>query len=320
MKSKFIKNSFLDFLQKILLVCVVMIFIIACSTDNTPRKDVEKQLFFDDFSYSSFEDFKGNNWKIRTKSGHPGVPGATWWEEGVSFLDDTEQEGNRFLRITSETDGTGENTRTTQICHERKYLEGTYAARVYFRDEPTNGPDGDQIVETFYTISPLRAPLDKDYSEADFEYLPNGGWGGVQYSLFATTWETFQLEPWTADNISDLVDNTSLDGWQTLIMHIGDDKVRYFVGDQMFAEHGGHVYPEVPMSINFNLWFIDTGLIESDEMRRYEEDIDWVFHQKDVLLNRQEVEAEVARMRQDDIHYENSVPASSPPLESPCGL
>jgi len=36
------------------------------------------------------------------------------------------------------------------------------------------GPDGDQIVETFYTISQMDEP---SYSEADFEYLPNGGWG-----------------------------------------------------------------------------------------------------------------------------------------------
>ena len=44
-------------------------------------------------------------------------------------------------------------------------------------------------------------------------------------------------------------------------------------------------YPEEPMSINFNLWFIKDGLAQSGEARHYVEDIDWVFHQKDATLD-----------------------------------
>jgi len=93
--------------------------------------------------------------------------------------------------MTSSTDGPNAKTTQTQICHQRKYLEGTYAARVRFTDNPVSGPGGDQIVQSFYTISPLKAAMDLDYSELDFEYLPNGGWGIAGPTLYATTWETF---------------------------------------------------------------------------------------------------------------------------------
>mgnify|MGYP003694706801 CR=1 FL=1 len=64
--------------------------------------------------------------------------------KSVSLLADPDQPGNRLLRMTSATDGTGANTQQSQICHQRKYLEGTYAARVRFVDLPTEGPGGDQ--------------------------------------------------------------------------------------------------------------------------------------------------------------------------------
>ena len=123
-----------------------------------------------------------------------------------------------IIRMTSSTDGTGPTTRQTQICHQRKYLEGTYAARVRFTDKPVSGPGGDQLVESFYTISPLKAPMDPDYSELDFEYLPNGGWGIDGPTLYATTWETFSPEPnWKKDNVFKTT-NGSQDGWHTLVI------------------------------------------------------------------------------------------------------
>ena len=118
--------------------------------------------------------------------------------------------------MTSSTGGAGANTSQTQICHQRKYLEGTYAARMRFTDAPVAGTDGDQVVQSFYTISPLKAPWDLDYSELDFEYLPNGGWGIEGPTLYGTTWETFYPEPnWKKDNVFDTV-RTSQDGWHTL--------------------------------------------------------------------------------------------------------
>ena len=175
---------------------------------------VAEQLLFDDFSYSDMASFNAAGWKFRTEVGHPGIPGASWNGEGLSFIQDIPETADGVLRMASVTDGTAENTRQTQICHARKYREGTYAARIFFRDEPSSGPDGDQIIQSFYAISPLKAPMDPDYSETDFEYLPNGGWGAPSApAMWTTTWETFQLEPWTKVNEFDRKER-SYAGWQ----------------------------------------------------------------------------------------------------------
>jgi hypothetical protein len=279
----------------------------------------EPQLLFDDFSYAQPAELGSNGWIVRTEVGWPGVQNATWGMERLSFHDDPEQPGNRFVRMSSETDGSGVNTRQSQFCHARKYFEGTYAARVFFRDAPSFGPDGDQVVQTFYTIAPQKAPMDPDYSEQDFEYLPNGGWGQPELTMFGTTWETFQLEPWIQDNVSTRL-HGSLQGWHTLVLQIHGGNVKYFVDGRPLGNHAGKVYPEVPMSINFNLWFTREGAIPSSEPRQYQEDIDWVFHQSGSALSHAEVIAKVAALRGEGVKFRDTVPAREPALASPCNF
>lgn len=277
------------------------------------------QVMFEDFSYADRGALKKHGWIVRTVPGWPGVPGATWREEGVSFHAGPGGRGNRILRMTSSTGGASTNTTQTQICHQRKYLEGTYAARVRFTDAPVAGTDGDQVVQSFYTISPLKAPWDLDYSELDFEYLPNGGWGIDGPTLYGTTWETFYPEPnWKKDNLFDTI-RTSQDGWHTLVTQVSDGKVRYFIDGKMLAEHGGNYYPESFMSINFNLWFVRDGMVKgAADMRTYQEDIDWVFHEAKAALSPAEVEARVAEMRRRSVKFRDTVTAPSPVLASPC--
>jgi glycosyl hydrolase family 16 len=266
------------------------------------------KVLFDDFSYAKKEDLASNGWILRTASGWPGIPGAAWGPESFSLHDGV-------LRMTSSTDGTV--TRQSQICHQRKYREGTYAARVRFTDEPVTGPNGDQVVETFYFISPLKAPMDLDYSEIDFEYTPNGGWGHEGPRHHATTWETFSPEPnWKADN--DTTNKAgSHAGWRTFVVQVAEGKVRYYVDGAPFAEHGGRVYPEVPMSINFNLWFIVDHLAPSPERREWQEDIDWVFFSR-ARLSPTQVERKVASLRARGVQFRDSVPSSG--LASPCNF
>ena len=112
--------------------------------------------------------------------------------------------------------------------------------------------------------------MDPDYSEIDFEYLPNGGWGRTEPTMRGTTWETFQAEPMIDDNITGKMAG-SLAGWHTLVAQVAAGRVRYFVDGAPLADHGDKFYPEVPMSINFNLWFIEEGLTRrprATELRR----------------------------------------------------
>lgn len=295
----------------------------ACAT---APDQATQQVFFDDFSYTKLQDFTANGWSVRTETGHPGIAGATWSGEGISFHADIDGTAQGAIRMASVTDGTGDNTRHTQFCHARKYREGTYAARVFFRDEPEYGPDGDEVIQTFYAISPLKAPMDKDYSETDFEYLPNGGWGAdAKPAMWTTTWETFQLEPWTKVNEFTRHEG-SYAGWRTLVFTVADNRVSYYVDGKLFAEHSEKVYPEDFMSINFNLWFMPKGAddslgpVDSPEQREYHEDIDWVFHKAGVAMSPQQVERAVAELRKHQVKYLDQVAEQQPPLPSPCGL
>ncbi|HZF26381.1 MAG TPA: glycoside hydrolase family 16 protein [Steroidobacteraceae bacterium] len=286
-----------------------------------PRKGPPPTLvpvLFDDFNYSSPREFERNGWIMRSEPGWPGVSGAVWSGNVTLGIEDPEHAGNYLLRMTATTDGT--STRQAQFCHQRKYYEGTYAARVRFNDAPAAGPNGDQVVETFYLISPLKAPLDPNYSEIDFEYLPNGGWGGGPLTLYVTTWETFRPEPeWLQVNTSQAVQG-SREGWHTLVVQVAERSVRYYIDGEILAIHGEPYYPEEPMSINFNLWFIKGGQVSSGESRQYVEDIDWIFHQKDAVVTPARVLELVSEMRQAGVKFRDTVPAMNPPLASPCNF
>jgi len=257
--------------SRVLFMLCLFIVTGCMSNTATPQAEIptasgveESQILFDDFSYSTLGELTSNGWVVRSGSGWPGVAGATFRSDNVSFVDYPDPAENRLLRMTSSTNGTPENTHQTQICHQRKYLEGTYAARVRFSDEPISGIDGDQVVQTFYTITAYLQPLDPDYSEMDYEYLPNGGWGSGDFAFYVTTWETVQIEPWNADNTSSSSQG-SLAGWHTLVTQVSGGTVRYFVDGKLITQHGGKYYPDASMSNNFNLWFIEGGLIQIEE-------------------------------------------------------
>ena len=283
------------------------------TTSAEPAQSAAPAIMFDDFNYASADALFANGWTARTETGHPGIAGAAWSAEGISTHEAPDGAQFGIARMSSITDGSGAGTRHTQICHARKYLYGTYAARVFFRNEPSFGPDGDEVIQTFYAISPLAAPLDPDYSEVDFEYLPNGGWGeNTDSAMWTTTWETFQLEPWTKVNEYSRVPG-DYSGWHTLVMHVSAEAVKYYVDSNLVGDHSAAVAPEVPMSMNFNLWFMPKGAdgsvgpIDSAESRQYQQDIDWVLHVENQQLNTADVERQVAALRAQGVHSTDKV-------------
>jgi hypothetical protein len=276
------------------------------------------EIFFDDFSQTDTAALMRDGWIVRDKPGHPGIEGASWGAANLALIDDPAQAGNRLLRLSARTDGTPQRTSHAQLCHARKFLEGTYAARIRFSDTPLQGPDGDVIVQTFYAVSPLRFDFDPEYSELDWEYLPNGGWGDPRTRLYGVTWQTVRIDPWKAYNQPHEAFR-SVSGWHVLMMQAAEGKTRFYLDGVQLDQHGGRNYPAVPMSLNFNLWYSPGGLLPNiSELRVYQQDVDWVFHARNRLLSPAEVDAAVQRLRRDGTAHTDSVPAANPALVSSC--
>jgi hypothetical protein len=274
--------------------------------------------FFDDFADADASTLPAGGWQLRSAAGHPGVPGAQWRPDAISLVDDPARRGNRLLRLTARTDGSGEGTVQAQLCHQRKVLHGTYAARIRFSDAPVSGIDGDPVIQTFYAVAPLKHAFDPQFSEVDWEYLPNGGWSSDKQRLYGISWQTVQVEPWEAHN-SAHEEFRSFDGWHVLLMQVGPQQVRLFVDGRPIARHAGRNVPVAPMAISFNLWFSPGGLLpKSTEPRVYTQDVDWVFHAAGRTLSPAQVDAEVKRLRNARAARIDTVPPPQPPLESRC--
>jgi Cellulose binding domain len=268
-------------------------------------------VLFDDFSYSGSGDsaLGAHGWSVRTSAGGPGVAGATWSAGAVTFPTDPSLAGNKVMQLSSSNTGPGGTTIQSEVDSvAQKFFEGTYAARVYFTDAPTSGPDGDAVNETFYTITPLRYDNDPLYSELDFEYLPNGGWGDVGPKMYTTTWYTYQNNPtWVGDRVSSNTTN-SLQGWHTLVIQVAGGSVTYFIDGTAVFTSSGKYYPRQKMTIDFNNWFIDGGLVSGNTPRTYNEQVDWVYFQAGATVSPATVTAQVNGFRAAHTTFTDSVP------------
>ena len=273
-------------------------------------------LFFDDFCHTDTAALRAFGWTLRDQPGHPGVPGARWSPQGISL----QREGSTtLLRLAGHTDGTPAGTQQAQLCHQRKVLRGTYAARVRFGNAPTQGAAGDPVIQSFYAVAPLRHDFDPGFSEIDWEYLAQGGWGSPETRLYAITWQTVRLDPWQAHNAAH-EEKRRVDGWHQLLMQVRDDgSTHWFVDGRRVARHGGRNTPVVPMAVSFSLWFSPTGLLPADGVpRHWQMDVDWVFHAVGRVLSPGAVVAQVRALQGRAVAVMDSVPAANPPLASTC--
>ncbi|MFI8949222.1 cellulose binding domain-containing protein [Streptomyces sp. NPDC053750] len=238
-------------------------------------------VLFDDFAYTGPEDpsLAANGWEVRSGAGGPGVEDS-WSAKGVTFPAGEKEDGGQALRLEARTDGTAKGTVQSEFHTARPvFREGTLVARVYFTDEPVNGEDGDHVSQSVFAISPDHKS--EKYSELDFEYMANGGWGRYGPILDTTSWRSSDL----GDRVTK-PHQTKLGGWRTLAMTAADGKVTYSVDGKVLFTSGKTYLPREPMSVNFSNWFID---LPFKGERSWAMKVDWVY-----LQSGQAVSPEVA--------------------------
>jgi len=269
---------------------VIVLVLLACGAFG-------QAVFFDDFNYTSSSDPNLLNfgWAPRSGGGGPGI--GTWDPTHITFIPDPANSSNELMQMAATTSGTASTTVQTEILTPFKFLHGTFAARVKLADAPQIGPYGDQLYQTFFTISPYKS---RPYSEIDFEYLPNGYGSVLTPHFFFTLWQTTHKNAST--NIA-----ASYSGWHTLVVDDADGVSTHFYVDGLLVAQFSVNYPAALMAIDFNQWFPTGSLVNSSTPRTWVEQIDWVYHAKDTLLTTSQVQANVAAYRAQGIVRLNTV-------------
>ncbi|MEV7566049.1 glycoside hydrolase family 16 protein [Streptomyces tanashiensis] len=269
--------------------------------DASPTPTGPPGTLFDTFDYTGADDpsLAAHGWEIRTGGGGPGIK-DTWSADGAAFPSDPTAEGGKVLRLRSSTDGTEQGTTQAEVqSTSRNFFWGTFAARVHLSDKPTSGRDGDHVVQTFFPISP--SDSSENYSELDFEYLPNGGWGSVGPQLDNVSW--YKADP------PDRVHNTlerRLEGWHTMMITAMDGKVTYSLdGKELFTSSGKYV-PREQMDIHFSNWLIDLPFTGGP--RIWDMKVDWVYYKADEAVSPADVQKTVDGFHGAGTGYIDTVP------------
>ena len=281
-----------------------------------PASAQSEQILFDDFSYTSNAQLANNGWRLRTWSGGPGLANGTWSDNNISFVADPASPTNKYMRLKAGTNVNGNtianNNATTggvsqaEVARvEQIYKNGTWAARMYFNDAPSVGPDGDTVIQTFFGLTDYIEGAEP-YSEIDFEYLPNGGWwtGSATPSMWSGT---YRIVDWS-DESNHGVTRTqgSLQGWHTLVMQVQDGHIAFYIDGIYQTSFSGSVAPDYPMYLMFQIWFSNDcfdaacnlrGYINNSNYREYYEDVDWVYFEKNNLVSPSLVTQKVANLR-----------------------
>jgi hypothetical protein len=253
---------------------------------------------FDDFDYTGPDDpaLAANGWKVRTDEGGPGIK-DTWSAKGVAFPAGESGTG-QALRLRASTDGTARDTRQAEFRSSRPtFFTGTLVARVYLSDKPTIGGDGDHIAQSFFTISPDHTS--PKYSELDYEYLPNGGWGRYGPVLDTTSWRDSER----GDRVTSST-NIKLGGWHTMVITAIDGRTAYSLDGRKLFTSGSDYFPRERMTINFSTWFIDLPFKES---RSWEMKVDWLYGRAGQTVSQQDAEKAAAAFAAEGTHHLNTL-------------
>ncbi|MBC7416620.1 MAG: T9SS type A sorting domain-containing protein [Pedobacter sp.] len=194
------------------------------------------------------------------------------------------------------------------------YFEGTYAARVFFTDNPNTYKDGN--IQTFYTITDYTLHENAaKYSEIDFEYMASDYWGTGTSSdkvMYMTSWNHVIEDPWDAYKAY-LHPKGTMAGWHTLVVTAADKKnVKFYIdgvlkgqisvtdGDNTQNNKTLSVYPRTNMQVAFANWIYNDsngGLGSSTANRTSTMKVDWVMYYKDQDLTPTQVNTYVTDYR-----------------------
>jgi len=255
-------------------------------------------VFFDDFHYTGAGDpaLGAHGWTVRTGSGNPGIPDS-WSAAGVSFPAVQDAQGGRVLQLQAHTDGTRAGTRQSELTTEvPRFADGTYAARVYFTTGPVSGQNGDHISEAFYAISP---PTSAAYSELDFEYQPNGGWGSPLPELDTTSWRSST----PGDRVYHAL-HQHLHGWHTLRIVVQHGTAAYYLDDTELFTSASPYALHGPVDVAFSTWLID---LPFTGQRTWNVQVNWFYFQAGKAVSRSGVEQAVDGYYAGSTHYVNSL-------------
>jgi hypothetical protein len=267
----------------------------AAGTENGDQDGINTTgIYFDDFTYENGSDplLTGFGWTIRSGGGGPGPSESIWDNSLVAFIADTVRSGNRLMKLSAWTEGSGASCHQSEVYSLKKFERCTFAAKIIFTDNPEEGSDGDGVVQTFFTIADWELAYTDAYCEFDFEYLPNGGWGVTGATLWESSWEN------VSDHRSSRQDGSHAGPWQILVIQADTMETNYYVNGALAAKHKKPYVVDGRMSINFNHWFIQEQLKASNtSYRRYSYLVDWVFAQKDSMLSPEAVENRIDVLR-----------------------
>jgi hypothetical protein len=255
-------------------------------------------VIFDNFHYTGYADpaLAANGWGGRTGKGGPGIA-DTWSTAGISFPADDTAQGGQALQLQLTSDGTQQGTQQTELLSTRPiFRTGTLAARIYFTDKPTDGPNGDHINETFAPISPSAAST--NYSELDYEYMPNGGWGAPGPRLDTTSWRSSKQGDRATSH-----QNNHLAGWHIMMITAVNGTVTYSVDGHTVFTSNGKTFPREQMQVHFSTWLVD---LPFGGQRTWSMRVNW-FYQADSAMSMTEVQSAVDALYASGINHINTV-------------
>jgi hypothetical protein len=113
----------------------------------------------------------------------------------------------------------------------------------------------------------------------------------------------------------------SFDGWHDLVTQVADGHVKYYIDGVLLGDHSGKFYPRQTMTINYNLWFIDTAA-HAGGTSTYIEQVDWLYYAKNQVLSPSQATSQAAAFRSAGTGFTDTVDAGGPctgPTGGPTG-